>query len=193
MIKEISIHGVRTNGMQAVPKVLNLQIAATRVKHLLQLMNRKVHTWGSNKFNLTTLPEKLKSKEVKEVYGDYFQFYAVTEDNQVEGWGNKGFLLGTDHLGRDMFERLLQGGRVSLTVGAIAMIISTIIGVVVGLIAGFYGGLIDNLLMRFAEVISAFPFLPLAITHSAFLPQETGQSERLAMIMVILGLSPGLE
>lgn len=181
--------GSGRNGMQAVPEGLKFtSIAATRKAFAAVDESGKVHTWGSNKFNLTTLPEKLKSKEVKEVYGDYFQFYAVTEDNQVEGWGNKGFLLGTDHLGRDMFERLLQGGRVSLTVGAIAMIISTIIGVVVGLIAGFYGGLIDNLLMRFAEVISAFPFLPLAITLSAFLPPETGQSERLAMIMVILGV-----
>jgi peptide/nickel transport system permease protein len=65
--------------------------------------------------------------------------------------------------------RLLHGGRVSMTVGAVAVLISTIIGLLIGMISGFYGGWIDNILMRFAEVISSFPFLPLAITLSGFL------------------------
>ena len=79
-------------------------------------------------------------------------------------------------------------------VGAIAVLISTVIGVTVGLIAGFYGGLIDNILMRVAEIINSFPFLPLAITLSTILSGSLSQAQRLAMIMVILGILswPGL-
>ena len=72
--------------------------------------------------------------------------------------------------------------------------ISTFLGLLIGLIAGFYGKWVDNLLMRFAEVISSFPFLPLVITLSSFLQGKLTQTERLMMIMVILGLIswPGL-
>ena len=72
--------------------------------------------------------------------------------------------------------------------GAVAIIISLVIGVTVGLIAGFYGGILDNILMRIAEVVSAFPFMPLAFTLSALIPSEVSQNTRLLMIMVILGV-----
>ncbi len=65
--------------------------------------------------------------------------------------------LGTDELGRDLWARVLYGGRVSLTVGISAALISTLIGVTVGAIAGYYGGTIDNLLMRLVDLLLAFP------------------------------------
>jgi peptide/nickel transport system permease protein len=72
--------------------------------------------------------------------------------------------------------------------------ISTFIGLLIGMISGFYGGWIDNILMRFAEVISSFPFLPLAITLSGFLQGMLTQSQKLLLIMMILGFIswPGL-
>ena len=81
-----------------------------------------------------------------------------------------------------------------MTVGAVAVLISTIIGLIIGLISGFYGKWVDNLLMRFAEVVSSFPFLPLAITLSSFLQGYLTQTQKLMMIMIILGLIswPGL-
>lgn len=182
--------GSASNGMLSVPETEGkiTDIAATRNAFSAVDESGKLHTWGSNKFKVKEAPKEMNNAKVDKVFGSYFQFFGVDDSGQVSGWGNKGFRLGTDHLGRDMLERLMQGGRISLTVGAIAMIISTIIGVLVGLLAGFYGGVIDNVLMRIAEVISAFPFLPLAITLSAFLPSDTSQSKRLGMIMVILGV-----
>ena len=81
-----------------------------------------------------------------------------------------------------------------MTVGAVAVLISTFIGVLVGLIAGFYGKWLDNFLMRFAEIISSFPFLPLAITLSDFVGRRMAENQRILMIMVILGIIswPGL-
>jgi peptide/nickel transport system permease protein len=65
--------------------------------------------------------------------------------------------LGTDSLGEDVWSRLLYGGRVSLTIGILSAVISVLIGVVVGAIAGFYGKLADAVLMRFVDLLLAFP------------------------------------
>jgi peptide/nickel transport system permease protein len=71
--------------------------------------------------------------------------------------------MGTDGLGRDLFIRLMDGGRTSLMVGFSAMILAIIIGTTIGAIAGFYGGLTDNLLMRLADIMLTIPTLFLAI------------------------------
>lgn len=68
-------------------------------------------------------------------------------------------LIGTDHLGRDLFARLLYGGRVSLAVSFLAVVLSIILGVSVGLLAGYYGGILDAVLMRLTEAILALPGL----------------------------------
>ena len=65
--------------------------------------------------------------------------------------------LGTDELGRDELSRLLYGGRISLLVGVAAALLSTAIGIVVGAVAGYYGGWIDAVLMRFVDLMLAFP------------------------------------
>ena len=71
--------------------------------------------------------------------------------------------LGTDELGRDVLSRLLHGGRVSLTVGLLAVAVSCPLGVVVGLAAGFFGGWIDRTLMRFTDIQLAIPTILLAM------------------------------
>ncbi len=68
-------------------------------------------------------------------------------------------LMGTDNLGRDWFSRLIYGARLSLTVGIFAQMIVLTIGVTVGTLAGYFGGVVDNLLMRFADLMYAFPDL----------------------------------
>ncbi|RXJ01116.1 ABC transporter permease [Anaerobacillus alkaliphilus] len=79
------------------------------------------------------------------------------------------FLLGTDHLGRDIFSRLLFGGRVSLFVGFVAMIGAVTIGTTVGAVAGYFGGLVDAFLMRLVDIIISFPNIFLLITLVAVL------------------------
>ncbi len=72
---------------------------------------------------------------------------------------NKTYILGTDNLGRDMFIRILQGGRISLIVGFVAAFVNFIIGVLYGGISGYIGGRTDNIMMRIVDVISAIPTL----------------------------------
>jgi peptide/nickel transport system permease protein len=75
--------------------------------------------------------------------------------------------LGTDELGRDELARILYGGRVSLLVGSASMAVALVFGIGIGAIAGFYGGIIDNLLMRFTDVILAIPLYLLLFVLSA--------------------------
>jgi peptide/nickel transport system permease protein len=68
-------------------------------------------------------------------------------------------LMGTDELGRDLLTRLLYGGRVSLSIGVMAMALAVTVGAIVGGLAGFYGGRVDNILMRVTDTMLAFPQL----------------------------------
>jgi peptide/nickel transport system permease protein len=78
-------------------------------------------------------------------------------------------ILGTDQLGRDMLVRLLTAGRISLSVGFLAMAMSMLIGIIVGLVAGYYGGLIGAVLMRFVDAVLCFPTIFLLLAVSAFI------------------------
>jgi peptide/nickel transport system permease protein len=73
------------------------------------------------------------------------------------------FLLGTDHLGRDMLSRLIYGGRISISVGVLGVLVSSIIGVFLGLVAGYYRGIVDDVIMRTVDVFMSVPLLLLAL------------------------------
>jgi ABC-type dipeptide/oligopeptide/nickel transport system permease subunit len=83
--------------------------------------------------------------------------------------GSSKNLLGTDDLGRDMLSRLIYGARVSLTLGIVSVGIAFLCGSILGSFAGFYKGWPDNLIMRFMDIILAFPHILLAIVIVAYL------------------------
>jgi peptide/nickel transport system permease protein len=87
----------------------------------------------------------------------------VTKPPSAEHW------LGTDNLGRDVFTRLLYGGRISLLVGVSVALSAVVIGALVGSLAGYYGGWIDNLLMRVTDLFLSIPFLVVLILFSKIL------------------------
>jgi len=80
-----------------------------------------------------------------------------------------GHLLGTDTTGRDVWARILYAGRVSLSVGLVAVTLSTLIGVLIGGLAGYAGGRLDMLLMRFTDMVMTFPSLVIIITVASVL------------------------
>jgi oligopeptide transport system permease protein len=83
----------------------------------------------------------------------------ITVPNDPAHTGDPRFILGTDTIGRDVLSRVIYGARTSMAVGFIPMVLILLIGTTVGMIAGYFGGRIDNLLMRFTDIVYAFPDL----------------------------------
>ena len=96
--------------------------------------------------------------------------------------GNMKYLIGSDALGRDSFSRLLYGARVSLIVGFAAVFIGGILGVLLGIYAGYYGKIVDDVIMRLADIQLAFPFILLAILFLVVL------GEGLINLILVLGI-----
>ncbi len=94
-------------------------------------------------------------------------------------------LLGTDEQGRDQFSRLVYGGRISLFIGLIGVLISFPIGTILGGIAGYFGGWIDAIIMRVAEVLMTLPSLYLLVALASVLPDRVSSSQRFLLIVAI--------
>jgi peptide/nickel transport system permease protein len=116
--------------------------------------------------------------------GPLFSPYDRDEINiaEIQAPPGNGHVLGTDELGRDIFVRLAHGGRISLSVGIIAMLIQLVIGVTLGSMAGFYGGIYDSVIMRITDVVMCFPFFVIALSVAAL----TGPSFK--NVILIIGL-----
>lgn len=96
-----------------------------------------------------------------------YEFDAIDLDN-IRKPPNLSHILGTDALGRDLFTRLLFGGRISITIGLTAALLGTTLGTLIGATAGYYGRRVDNVLMRVTDLASSIPTLPLIIVISAY-------------------------
>jgi len=148
--------------------------------------NGVVHMWGSNFYKQT----KLDGTKGERVIACSNQTYVLNGDNKlVKSCGLKGFLMGTDAFGRDLFARIVHGGKMTMTIGAVAVIISTIIAIIIGCVSGYFGGWVDMLLMRITEIFSALPFLPFAMMLSVVISNyNIDETTRIFIIMVILGV-----
>lgn len=98
------------------------------------------------------------------------------------------YLLGTDINGRDVFSRILFGGRISMTIGFLALFVLFPIGLLYGGIAGYFGGKVDMLMMRFAEAVMSIPSFYLLIILASILPSGMTSVQRFMLIVVILAL-----
>ena len=97
-------------------------------------------------------------------------------------------LFGCDDMGRDIFSRVLYGGRFSISIGIIAVSISTVFGIMIGSVAGYFGGQVDNVIMRFLDIIQAIPGMLLMIVISAVL----GPGFINTVIALSVGSIPGM-
>jgi len=102
--------------------------------------------------------------------------------------GQKFHLLGTDRLGRDQWSRLLHGTQVSLSIGLLAVFISTILGLFLGGISGYFGGLTDMAIQRVIELLQSIPPIPIWLALSAALPRTWSVATTYLAITGILAL-----
>ncbi len=113
---------------------------------------------------------------------DYRIFNLYIDDYDIKLYGTAFGLLGTDHFGRDLFSQLIWGSRVSLFVGLMAAFVGVVIGLIVGLVSGYLGGMVDEILMRFADMLLVIPFLPLVLVLIAVLGSSIWN------LVILLGL-----
>ena len=200
----IIVWGSAVMGEKNIPELSSkvVALAGGRYHYTAVLEDGSVAAWGDNHKRQLEIPRSASSFHAVSVYTGANQSYAVNEEGKIMKWGFRGYLLGTDGLGRDVFTRLVNGGKMTMTIGAVAVVIEMIIGIILGAVAGYFGGVVDMIIMRIAEIVSSIPFLPLAMILSSVLnarmspdiTQEAATSQRMYLIMIILGVLswPGL-
>ena len=187
---KITIWGNITDGIDQVPEMDAKPVELYGgLKHYTALLeNGEVISWGNNVHKQAQVPASVVEKDIETVFAGFYQNYAITTTGETETWGLKGYTLGTDDLGRDILTRLVNAGQVTMTVGAIAVVISLVIGIILGGIAGYFGGWTDMIVMRIAEVIGGLPFIPFAMILSAIIGTRISVEQRMYLIMVVLGV-----
>jgi peptide/nickel transport system permease protein len=112
-----------------------------------------------------------------------YEFDAI-DTKQIRKPPTAAHVMGTDELGRDLFTRVLYGGRISMTIGLFSALVATLVGTLLGAVAGYYGGLVDNLIMRATDIVFTIPALPLLIILNSY-----ADSSIPLMVLVIGALS----
>ncbi len=118
----VVVWGTCTNGENNVPAFESkpVELYGGRYHFTALMDDGEVISWGDNTHGQASVPASFNEKEIVTVYAGFYQNYAVTVNGDVETWGLKGYVCGTDDLGRDVFNRLINGGKVTMTVGAIS-------------------------------------------------------------------------
>ena len=186
----ITVWGNISHGEDLIPEMDSKPVELYGgLNHYTALLeNGEVISWGDNTHKQATIPSSVHDADIETVFAGFYQNYAITKDGELITWGLKGYTCGTDQYGRDILTRIVNGGRVTMTVGAVSVIISLIIGVVMGGVAGYFGGWVDMLVMRISEIVGGMPFLPFALILSAIIGTRISVEQRMYLIMVVLGI-----
>ncbi len=158
-------------------------------RHFVGVTNYgKVYAWGHNAYGQCDIKEKTQGRAVN-VFTGSMQTYITDENGElIQSAGLKGYLMGTDGRGRDVYARIVHGGKMTMTIGGVAVLVSSLIGVIVGCVSGYFGGWVDTLLMRITEIFSSMPFLPFAMLLSQIIKNyNVSEGMRIFIIMLILG------
>ncbi len=187
---EVLVAGATEYGEDLIPSLPDgdkFTSLSSGTRHIVGITESgKAYAWGHDDHGQAAISGVSASK----VFTGAKQTYLVDEENElVDSYGLSGYLFGTDNRGRDVFTRIVHGGKMTMTIGAVAVIVSSVIAIIVGCVSGYFGGWVDMLLMRVTEIFSAIPFLPFAMMLSFILrnhPME--ENTRIFIIMIILGL-----
>ncbi|MBO5327644.1 MAG: ABC transporter permease [Clostridia bacterium] len=153
--------------------------------------------WGENTKDYEVQTEIVNAPAIKyEVDGQTYTAFDISttkNDYNKKGQLTWSHWLGTDEYGQDIFTRLMYGGRISLTIGFVVIILETIIGVILGGLAGYFGGWVDQLIMRIVDILYCIPSLPIMLIMSTVLDAlgivDISRLYYLMMLLTLLGWS----
>ena len=184
LVQGASKYGEAKCNLPAGEKAVKITAGAFHFAALTE--SGKAYAWGANDKGQC----KVNGKECADVFTGAYQTYLVDNEGKlIKSVGLRGYPFGTDNRGRDTFTRIVHGGKMTMTIGAVAVIVSTVIAIIIGCLSGYFGGWVDMLLMRVTEIFSAIPFLPFAMLLSYILStRPIGETMRIFIIMLILGL-----
>ena len=186
---ELVVTGAFENGEELLPTLSKGEYFTSLdggTRHFVGVTNLgKAYAWGDNSYGQCDI----NGQKAAQVYAGALQSYLVDEAGQfIRSAGLKGYIMGTDGRGRDVFARIVHGGKMTLTIGGVAVLVSSAIAILVGCVAGYFGGWVDLLLMRITEIFSAIPFLPFAMLLSQIIKNyNVSETTRIFIIMLILG------
>lgn len=185
---ELVVTGAFENGEDALPQLMEGEYFLSvdgGTRHFIGVTNLgKVYAWGNNDYGQCDVD----GENADQAFAGALQSYVIKGGRLSRATGLKGYLMGTDGRGRDVFARIVHGGKTTLTIGGVAVIVSSLIAILVGCTAGYFGGAVDLLLMRLTEIFSAIPFLPFAMLLSQIIKNyNVSEGTRIFIIMLILG------
>ncbi len=127
-------------------------------------------------------------------YGDPLQNELVSQKDELEKLKSelatdpvhkRVYIMGTDDLGRDMLARVIYGGRISIAIGIIGTLTAALVGILIGSISGYLGGWIDNMLMRFVDIMYGLPYMLIVIIIMAMV----GQAARGSFVILFVAIA----
>ena len=186
---ELVVSGVFENGENELPILKNGEFFTCiegGTRHFVGVSNQGVvYAWGHNAYQQCDV----NGESAAAVFAGSLQTYLVDGNGTLQkSAGLKGYLMGTDGRGRDVFARIAHGGKMTMTIGAVAVLISSVIAILVGCVSGYFGGWVDTFLMRITEIFSSIPFLPFAMLLSQIIKNyNVSENMRIFIIMLILG------
>ncbi|MBQ7323778.1 MAG: ABC transporter permease subunit [Clostridia bacterium] len=186
---ELVVAGAFENEEDVLPTLLEGEYFTSiqgGTRHFVGVTNQNnIYAWGDNAYGQSNV----QGAQGERVFAGALQTYIVNGEGKLtKSVGLKGYLMGTDGRGRDVFARIVHGGKMTMTIGAVAVLVSLFIGVLVGCTAGYFGGWVDLLLMRVTEIFASLPFLPFAMLLSLIIKNyNISEGMRIFIIMLILG------
>ena len=151
---------------------------------------KRVCIFDETTFTKRIIEDKTKKYSIRFfVSGDKYKLFGLIPGN-IHLFGTDSserlYLFGTDRNGRDIFSRILHGGKPSLTIGFVGLLIVFPLGLLYGGISGYFGGAIDNFMMRIAEALMSLPYFYLIVVLASILPANISNSQRFLLITIIL-------
>jgi peptide/nickel transport system permease protein len=180
-----------TDYLYAPPQITKIRFIDSEGKfHIRPFMYRQIQERDSKTLRF------IYKDDINQI--DFIKFFVHGEEYNMLGFiksdihlfgadEGKIFLLGTDIIGRDMLTRIIFGGRISLSIGIIGVIILVILGTIIGTISGYFGGWLDNIIQRIIEIIRTIPQIALWMALAAIIPKEWPSTYVYLGIVIIFG------